>query len=155
MQISFAFDDELVQSELKQARKQLNAKVKEGLIEGGTRHVLPSVLRRAPSVTRPFLTAKATSRQGYIGTKGSRQGDRITGLLNYGGVLRKPIAPKTKQALSWPGAGGRVTVGAVTGPRTVTGKHFIEAGVEDARSIGGLEQSLLDAVMDAFGELAD
>ena len=101
----------------------LNRRVKEGLTEAGQRAVLPKVRVLSTSVSLPFITVKATSRRLFITTRGSKLGDRITGLLNFGGTVTTPIRPKDKQALTVaPG----VIRAAVTGPRKYRGKHFME-----------------------------
>ncbi len=118
------------------------------MAKGAEREALPKVRALAPSVTQPFLTAGALLRGAYIGTRGPRQGDRIVGLLNYGGVVSAPIYPKDAKALKLPW-GYR---GAVTKPRIYRGKGFIQRGILNAKP--GLEDAVLEEVMDSFGDLA-
>jgi len=156
MEVRFRADVDRATTQFTQVRKQLNAKVKEGLTEGATRHALPQVLRRSPSVTRPFLTAKATTRGAYITTKGSTKGDRITGLLNFGGTVNTPIFAKPGSAIMTPwGPRSVVYRGSRTGtkPAVYKGKHFIETGV--AASVSGMEDALMSSVLESFDEFAE
>ncbi len=151
MEIRIRVDASPTSAQFKVVRRELNARLKAGTVAGVEKYALPRVRAVAPSVVRPYLTAKASvSRGGYITTRGPRQGDRITGLLNFGGTVRAPIRPQEADALTIPGVGLRASV---TGPRTYRGKRFIEQGILEAKP--GLEDAVLEEIMDSFGPLAD
>lgn len=141
-------DDERVRAQLSQARKEAGRRVKAGLQAGADGAVLPKVLRHAPSVVRPYLTVKATLRGIYITTKGKKVGDKITGLLNFGGTVRSDITPRKRKALV---IGPGIIRAAVTDDRTYAGKFFLERSRDEA--LPGVEDDLLRHVMPAFGEL--
>lgn len=150
MEIRIRIDESPSTAQFKVVKKELNARLKAGMVKGAEKAVLPKVLAVAPSVVRPYLTAKAAASKGaYITTRGPRQGDRIVGLLNYGGVVRAPIFPKEAQALAIPGIGLRASVRK---PRVYTGKGFIQRGILNAKP--GLEDAVLEEIMDSFGDLA-
>ena len=150
MQISIRVDADPTSAQFKAVRRQLNARLRAGMAKGAERAAMPSIRRLAPSVVQPYLTVRAAATKGaYITTRGPIQGDRITGLLNYGGIVRTPIRPQEAEALAIPGIGLRA---AVTKPRVYRGKAFIERGLLAAK--GGLEEAVLEEVMDSFGDLA-
>lgn len=150
MEIRIQVDASPTSAQFKVVRRELNARLKAGIAAGTEKYALPRVLANAPSVVRPYLTAKATvTRGGFITTRGPIQGDRITGLLNFGGTVRAPIRPQEADALAIPGIGLRASV---TKPRHYAGKAFIQRGILEAKP--GLEDAVVDEVMESFGPLA-
>lgn len=150
MEIRIQIDESPTTAQFNVVKKELNARLRAGMIAGAERAVLPRILAIAPSVVKPYLTAKAAATKGaYITTRGPRQGDRITGLLNYGGIVSAPIRPQEAEALAIPGIGLRASV---TKPRHYAGKGFIQKGILEAKP--GLEDAVLEEVMDSFGDLA-
>lgn len=156
MKVRVRIDAERAEAVFKVAKREASKNVREGLTEGAERQALPKVRSRAPSVTQPYLTVKATQRGPYLTTRGRRIGDRITGLLNYGGTVTAPIAPREAKALSTP-YGPKSLVrrgsGGIGKPAVYKPKLFIEQGVNEA--MPGLEEELLDAVVDSFEEFGD
>jgi hypothetical protein len=149
-EIRIRIDASPTSAQFRVVKRELNARLRAGMVKGAEKYALPKVLQQAPSVVRPYLTVKAAVTKGaYITTRGPRQGDRITGLLNYGGVVKAPIRPQEAEALAIPGVGLRA---AVTGPRHYRGQGFIQKGVLAAKP--GLEDAVLEEVMDSFGDLA-
>lgn len=160
MEVRVRVDAAKATGEFRIARREIGRNLKAALVTGAERQVLPPIRSRAPSVVMPFLTVRATQRAAYLTTRGPRMGDRITGLLNYGGIVDSPIYAKTKygrvrpmgtpfgpKSVVYRGHGGRGK------PSVIEGKHFIEEGIDVGYP--GLEDSLLEAVMDTFGDLAD
>lgn len=145
---SVRVEDDLVLHAVRKAKRETRRRVSIGLEKATDRKVLPRVRLLAPSIVRPYLRAKATSRRAYITTRGPRKYDRIAGLLNYGGTVRGPIRPKGKKALTIaPG----VVRSRVWTKRVYQGKHFMEAGVQ--ASVGGIEDVMFEEIMEAFGGL--
>jgi hypothetical protein len=136
-------------AEFKQARRDVNRYTREGLKDAGRIAVLPAVKRTSPGVVRPVLTVGATTRRGYITTQGDKTKDRITGLLNFGGIVRTVIEPKNKLALTIGNTG--LVRANVTKPRRYKGKHFIERGLDQSRP--EMERILLPTVMKSFDGL--
>lgn len=150
MNISVRIDASPTSAQFRVVRRELNLRLKAGMVKGAERAAMPSIRRIAPSVVQPYLTVRAAASKGaYITTRGPRQGDRITGLLNFGGIVRAPIRPQDAEALKIPGVGLRASV---TKPRIYRGKAFIERGILAAKP--GLEEAVLEEVMDSFGDLA-
>lgn len=159
MQVRIRVDAERATNEFAVFRRNLNRTVTAAMTEGARRHALPKLIGLAPSVTHPYLDAKGSAKGAFLTTRGPRVGDRITGLLNYGGTVTTPIFAKNSgdseaintpwgpRAVVWRGTGGKGT------PQVVTGKRFFERAA--SASEPGMEEVLLDHVMDAFGELGD
>lgn len=150
MKLHIRVDDVRTIAEFKEFRRELNANIKQGLTEGAERHALPKARAVAPSVVAPWLTVKATSTRPYLTTRGPRVYDRITGLLNWGGSPTSDILPKKAKALSTPwGPKAVVRRGPFQGKTPVyKPKLFLEEGSQAA--VSGLEETLLDSVLDAF-----
>lgn len=145
---------EKTSAEFKIARKQLRAKAMQGVREMGQRAMLPPVKRSAPAVVSVYLTSKAKGTSGYITTFGRKMGDRITGLLNFGGLVSTKIVPKKAQALHIRGTTifvSQVGNGQRARGRRYRGKKFIERGL--AEGYPAFEHGVTDSVMSAFGEL--
>lgn len=136
--------------QLKEARRQITTKTREGLREAGQRAILPPVRRRAPAVISPNMRTGATSRAGYVTTLGSRTQDRIAGLLNFGGLVTTQIFPKRKQALTVGRTG--IIRASVTRPRHYIGKRFIERGMEEG--LPELERITLQKLMESYEGLS-
>jgi hypothetical protein len=141
-------------AEFKAARKLIRAKVSQGIKAAGQRAMLPPVKRAAPAVVSVYLTTKARASSGYVTTLGPKMGDRITGLLNFGGLVSTKIVPKHKQALHIRGTNvvvASVGNGQRAKGRRYTGKKFIERGL--AEGYPEFERTVTGSVMSAFGEL--
>lgn len=150
-------DAEKTSAEFKIARKLIRAKAAQGIKEAGQRAMLPPVKRAAPAVVSAYLTTKArpASGTGYVTTLGPKLYDRITGLLNFGGLVSTKIVPKSKHALHIRGTNilvAQVGNGQRARGRKYKGKAFIERGLREGYPI--FERTVTDKVMEAFGELA-
>lgn len=143
--------------EFKLARRTVRAAASRGVKEQAQRSLLPPVKRAAPAVVSPYLTTKArASGSAYVTTLGPKMKDRIAGLLNFGGLVSTKIVPKRKQALHIRGTTIFVTQvgnGQRVRGRRYRGDHFIERGV--AVGYPAFERGVTDAIMGAFGELAN
>ncbi len=149
-EIRIRVDASPTSAQFKVVKRELNNRLKAGMVKGAERSVLPRVRAHAPSVVQPYLTVRAAVTRGaYVTTRGPRQGDQITGLLNFGGTVRAPIFPQEAEALAIPGIGLRA---AVRKPRHYRGKAFIQRGILEAKP--DLEQAVMAEVMDSFGDLA-
>ena len=149
MRIKVRVDSEKTSDEFKGARKDINRRTREGLVDAGKKAILPHVRAGAPGVVRNALTTRATSRRGYVTVQGRRLDDRIAGLLNFGGTVRTPIEPTKKSALTI-GDTGEVRA-SVTRPRFYRGEHFIEKGIE--RGVPEMERIMLPTMMRIFDGL--
>lgn len=148
-------DAEKTSAEFKVARKLIRAKAAQGIKEAGQRAMLPPVKRAAPAVVSVYLTTKSRATSGYVTTLGPKMGDRITGLLNFGGLVSTKIVPKRKQALHIRGT--NVVVASVGNGQRIRGrrykgKAFIERGLREGYPL--FERTVTGKVMEAFGELA-
>lgn len=142
-----------VDDQLREARKLINKRVKEGLSEAGRYAILPYVRADAagdfPKEAVAAITTKATSRRGYVTTRGSRTLDRIVGLLNFGGLITTPIYPTDAQAIKVGNTGELRAV--VRGFRRYRGKHVIERAMQLA--VPKMEDVMSAEIMHAFDGL--
>lgn len=149
------FEDFGTKEELKEGRRLLREKTKEGLKEATQRAVLPVAKRGAPAIAAQALTTKAVPKGAFITTIGPRKLDKIVGLLNFGGQPRDIIRPKRARGLHirgteiWAGA-----IGAEGRPRArYKGKHFLEKAIADA--LPAFEAITEQKILEAFGTLAE
>lgn len=149
LRIRVKIDADRTTKEFKDASRDIRKRAKTGLAKAAKRVVLPAIRRFAPGVVDSFLTVKATSTRAFITTEGPKIGDRITGLLNFGGTVTTKVEPKRKLAVALRGTD--VVVAAVTKPRKYTGKHFIEKGVAQTRD--KVQREALPEIMKAFDGL--
>jgi hypothetical protein len=144
-------------AEFKRARRTIRATASRGVKEQAQRALLPPVKRAAPAVVSPYLTTKGrASGSAYVTTLGPKMKDRTAGLLNFGGLVSTKIVPKKAQALHFRGTTifvEQVGNGQRARGRRYRGQHFIERGV--AAGYPAFERGLTDAIMGAFGELAN
>jgi hypothetical protein len=146
---------EKTSDEFKLARRTVRAKATQGVREGGQRAILPPVKREAPAVVSPYLMTKARGTSGYVTTLGPKMKDRITGLLNFGGLVSTKIVPKRKEALHIRGT--TVFVSQVGNGQRSRGRRYKGAGFLERGVVAGypeFERTLTDRIMSAFGELA-
>ena len=133
---------------LKAAKKEVKVRLKKLMADEAKRIVLPRVRELAPTFVEDHIVVKGAVKGPKITTAGSRKWDRIIGLLNYGGDVRDPIAPKDKEGHQFLSIGGEFYRSRVTKPRHYEGKDFIERGI--AESFDEFESRVLDGVMGAF-----
>lgn len=149
--LSVRFDGNGAPEVLRAAKREVKARTKEGMVAAAEAAVLPRVRASSPSIIRDALTVKGVTKGPKVTTQGPRRFDRITGLLNFGGIVRSTIAPVRAdghQALTIaPG----VIRARVKHARHYTGKHFIERGVEEG--LPEMESAVLDAVLESFNGL--
>lgn len=136
-------DDELLR-QLRDSRREMNATVKNALVEAARKSALPLAKRAAPRKFAPAITVKASARDAYITTQGPRLIGRIVGLLEFGGTVRTPIVPQQAKALSF---GGRF-VARVDTPRRYQGKAFLQTAAHAAKP--AMETYIRDHVADAI-----
>lgn len=133
-------DDRAVLEALRAARRDLNRVIKTTLIDVGRTHVLPVARQMAPSVVKADLDMTASGTQGYLTIrKGLPKPLRArVAILEFGGTIKTPLRPKPGRQ----GRGGRPPalrladgrfVTLVTGPRKITGKHFMQRAVKRVR----------------------
>jgi hypothetical protein len=141
-----------VDNVLKAARKSVAKQTKLGMKRAGEVATLPRVRAAAatafPAVSVASLTVRARAKEAYVTTQGPKLNDRITGLLEFGGVVTTQITPKESGQTGLPIGSGGIIRASVNAPRTYRGKGAIRAGV--AASVPTFESILLDYVVDAF-----
>jgi HK97 gp10 family phage protein len=133
--------------DFKAARKQVDARLKEGLKTAGEKVALPEARRRAPVKTgalRASLIVKPRARDAVLTTRLAGKKARYVGLLEFGGTVRVPIEPAKKKALVVNGQ----PVARVDAPRHYKARRFLTGAVESKRP--QIEQALLDETMKAF-----
>jgi hypothetical protein len=155
-------DAEKASLAFKEARAQINTRVREGLEEAG-RAVLPTAqlfagnLKVRATPTRDLLTVKTTQRSAYLTSRVGGKIGRVVGLQEFGtraeGGMRKEIRPRRgrRSTGSHAPAVGNVTFGffAHTGPEYhYEGRHFLTRAVEVKRPV--IEETLLNATLKAF-----
>lgn len=139
---------DLTKEQFAAARREMNARVKDGLGSAARTIALPEAKRLAPHHTGRLassLTAKSTARAAYLTTALRGKKGRYVGLMEFGGTVRGTILPKgKKQALK---INGRF-VAKVTTPRHYKGKHFMERAVTGRRK--QIDAAIQREVMRAF-----
>lgn len=144
---SVRVDNRRVRSGLTRAHKDARKRSAAAMARVTTKRVLPRIKAIAPGVVSPALTAKANRRGAFITTRGPREKDRITGLLNWGGTVRSYIKPKRKKALR---IGPNIVRSAVYTKRRYRGKKFIERGLDSSKA--GIEDQMRTEVTRAIQE---
>ena len=148
LQVSVKVDAERTSREFKDARRDLNRRLRAALKQAAERKALPAARAVAWGFVAPLLTVRATSRSAYITARGPRRLGRAAGLLEFGGVRRDTIRVRE------PGPGSGLFVGdglfraTVTGPRTYRPSYRMTTAVHARRS--AIEQAILEEVMQAF-----
>lgn len=137
-----------VDDALKAAKKKVAQQAKAGMRRAGEVAILPRARAAAaatmPAVSVAAVTVRARQSEAYLTTQGPKLGDRITGLLEFGGTVSTQIVAK--------GAGLPVGPGiirhSVNAPREYQGKGVLRAAVADA--VPTFESILLEEITDAF-----
>jgi hypothetical protein len=114
----------------KQARRDVNARLRDGLRAAGEKVALPEARRLAPSKTGELassLAVKSTARSASLTTSLRGKKGRRVGLLEFGGTVKTQILPRKAKALYF---GGRFAA-RVTAPRTIRGRHFLTRAVHE------------------------
>lgn len=142
------FDGEGSKDVLKAAKKEVKARLKKTMGEEAETVVLPRVRELAPAFLEENIVVKPAVKGPKITTAGPRKFDRIVGLLNFGGNVVDPIAPKVETGHQELSLGGGIFRARVGKPRHYTGKDFIERGIEVAYD--EFAARVLDGVMEAF-----
>lgn len=146
--ITVRFEGEGAPEVLKEARRVVKQRLKEGMASAAEDLVLPKVRGQAPAIVRDAITVKGAVKGPKITTQGPRKFDRITGLLNFGGYAVDPIAPVKSDGHQALAIGPGVIRARVSKPRHYRGKHFVERGVELA--FPNFESGVLETVMRSF-----
>lgn len=126
MTIGIRVDDVAVRDALRRSRRDIYQDVKKVAQGIAEETVLPTTKRLAPSVVRANLVVRSTTRGAYLSTNARGVKRKITGLLNFGGVVRTVIVPTNRKALYF---GGR-WVARVDGPRRYKAQSFMERSVD-------------------------
>lgn len=133
----------------KQARREINGRLKDGLRRAGEKVALPTARRLAPSKSGELassLVVKTTTRSASLTTSLRGKKGRRVGLLEFGGTVKAPIEHRKAQALYF---GGRFAA-KVTTPRTFRGQHFLTRAVHD--QIPEIEAAIGEEVLRAFSD---
>lgn len=136
---------------LKAARRELSARVKEGMTAAAEEIALPRVKRVEPQILQTAFVAKATARGAFITTRGSRVLDRIAGLLEFGGTVASKIVPTKKRALLTPWGPRAAVYRGTDGqgrPGRYAGKELGERAIQ--ASYPAFEAAALPHIMRAF-----
>lgn len=118
----------------RKARREINARTRQGMVKAGEETVLPRAKTLAGNLrvnrrsVAGSLIVRATARSAYLGSQLRGQNNRTVGLQNYGGTVTTPILPKRgKQAILVNGS----PRARVTTPRHYTGRRFLNRAVEE------------------------
>lgn len=136
-------------SALRDVRKGIKARIKDGLQKGAEQVALPAVKEAAPVKTgwlRDHLAAKARANSAYITVTGGKKG-RYAGLLEFGGQIRGDIRPKKKKALKI----GEGFAASVTKPRRYEARAFIRDAI--VRHQDPIQEAIQEEVAKAFTEV--
>lgn len=139
--------------EFKQARREMNARLKLALEKAGKRVVLPAAKRGAGHLrvegvnVASALVIRARSTSAVLTTSLRGKKARAVGLMEYGGTVRAPVLPKKKKAVVVNGQ----PIAAMTTPRHYTGKHFMTTAVQS--NLPQTERVILEEIMQAFDGL--
>lgn len=144
-QVRVVVNADRASDEMKQARRDINQRMKEALIAAGKQVALPAARAVAWRFAKPMLTVKATRSSAYVTTQGNRKLGRAVGLLEFGGTVRTVIRPKNAQALL---VGPDVIRSEVTTPRRYMPSLRMTAAVHARKS--QIEDAMLGHVMHAF-----
>lgn len=154
LRVSVQVDAEKATDEFKQARRDVNKRLREGLRLAGEKVALPAAKRNAGGLKvdgRPVassLIVRPTSRDAYLTTRMNRLSGRAVGLQEFGGVVKTKITPKV---------GGRAVVvnghpvAYVDTPRRYQGREFMTKAVNQNRD--RIAAQVRDELMHAFDGL--
>jgi acyl dehydratase len=150
MRVQVKIDGDRATQEFKDARREINRRLKEGLQKGGEKIALPAAKGFAPVKTgrlRSSLIVRATARRAVITTNLRGKKGRYVGLLEYGGTIRARLRPKKAKALFF---NGRFVSEVVT-PRTIKPRGFLQRAVHTRRA--AIQAAVGEEVMEAFNDL--
>lgn len=145
MRLIVRVDDEEVVMGLRRAAAAVQKDANREVAGYAQRHVVPTARTLAPRIIADTITARAAAKGVWITTTARGKRRAIVGVTNFGGTIRTPILPRKRKAIRMPD--GRF-VSAVRTPRTIQGKHYLEAAVE--RHQAGLRRELTDALTSAL-----
>lgn len=151
MRVSVRVDAHRASDEFKQARKEINGRLKAAMKQAGERVVLPEAKRRSGGLkvagisTASLLVVVPRRASAYITARGKR--GRAVGLQEFGGTVRSPVLPKKKKAVLVNGQ----PIAAMTTPRVYTGRHFLTGAVQ--AKLPETERVILEEILDAFDGL--
>lgn len=148
MSISVRFEGEGVPEVLRAAKREVKQRLKTGMLAAAEDHILPGVRTAAPSIVEGALTIKGAVKGPKVTTQGPRKFDNIAGYLNFGGVIKAPIAPKGKDGHQALNLGGGIVRARVTKPRSHKGSLFIERGID--AGFTNFSDAVLEDVMQSF-----
>lgn len=136
------------------ARRDVDARTKDGLQRAGERVALPEAKRRAGNLavttlkahvrTATTLTVKARARDALLTTTLTAKAARAVGLQEFGGTVTTIIRPRRKKALSV----GDGVVAHVDTPRHYRGRRFMTGAVE--AKAPQIQDAIVEEVMHAF-----
>ena len=149
LQVGVHIDATKGTEEFREARRDINRRMRVALQRAGEKAVLPRARALAPSFIAPTLVVRARRSSAVITTRLRGKMARVAGLLHWGGTVRAPIRPQGAKALFWPGASHPVA--EVTGPRTYAPKLYLSKAVESARP--RINRVVLEEIMGAFDGL--
>lgn len=110
------------QAALRQSRREMRNVGIRTIKDTVVQKVVPTANALAPSPAKGTMKGGANLRGAYLTTNARGQRRAIVALLNFGGTIRTPIFPRRAKALKF---GGRYAA-SVKGPRTISGKHWME-----------------------------
>lgn len=150
LQVRVDVDAEKTSLIFKEARSDVNRRLREALKLAAERVALPAARRAAWSFAVPFLIARATGRSAYITTRGPREKGRIVGLLEFGGTVRTPIEIQKEGVRGLP-IGPDLFRASVRGPRRYQPSMRLTEAVQ--LQVPRTEEVMLEQVMRAFDGL--
>ena len=148
LQVGVKVDALKTSQEFKDARRDINARLRVALKIAAERVALPAAAAAAWGFAKPLLIARSTSRSAYITTRGPRLLGRAVGLLEFGGLVKTRIEAKEAGGLS---IGPDIVRAAVDTPRRYHPSLRLTKAVM-ART-GSIEDRVLEEVMQAFDGL--
>lgn len=153
VQVRAAIHSEKASLQFKEARKELNKRMRDALVAAGETYALPAA--RAASAKYKVdgvpvagtLVIRGTSRGAYLTTRLRGMFARAVGLLEHGGTVNTKIEPKDGGAGHFPVGGGEFR-STITGPRTYQPRLFLSGAVQSRR--GRIEEAIVDEMLEAF-----
>lgn len=153
MRIVVKVDADKASREFKEARREINQRLKDALLEAGEQIALPRAKRSAAGLRvegipiASTLVVRARRSSAYITSTLRGKKARAVGYLEYGGTIRTVIRPKKAKALMTP-FGPRAVVRA---PRHHRGTYPITRAVKGREPL--IAAAVLEDVMQAFNGL--
>lgn len=139
--------------EFKQARRDINSRLKAAMERAGKRVVLPEAKRRVGGLrvegvsVASSLVIRARSTTAFLTTSLRGRKARAVGLMEYGGTVHSPVLPKKKKAVVVNGQ----PIAAMTTPRHYRPRLFLTTAVHS--NLPKTERVILEEVMHAFDGL--